>query len=161
MLKTCNIINSELNYMLSSIGHTDILLITDAGYPIPSDAWVVDLSIERNLPDLVPVLEIISRAFIAEKVIYADYIPNHNVHLYKDLLNIFNDCEHETVPHETMLIDIGKKAKGFIRTGAYNPWGNIALVAGVDLNEWFDREGTSMPTVYMERAKQFEKGEDK
>lgn len=161
MLRKPRIINAELNHMLSSMGHTDILLVTDAGFPIPSDAWVVDLSITRNFPDLVPVLEIVSEVFMAEKLIYADYVPAHNPRLNESLGRLFKDCVHETVAHETMLSEIAKKAKGFVRTGGFDPWGNIALVAGVDLNEWFDRVGTSMPGVYEERAGQFDKGADR
>jgi len=157
MLRKPRIINTEFNHMLSSMGHTDILLVTDAGFPIPSDAWVVDLSITRNFPDLVPVLEIVSEVFMAEKLIYADYVPAHNPMLHGALGRLFQDCVHETVTHEAMMSDIAKQAKGIVRTGGYDPWGNIALVAGVDLSEWFDREGTSMPGVYEERAEQFEK----
>lgn len=158
MLRKPRIINTELNHMLAAMGHTDILLVTDAGFPIPADAWVVDLSITRNFPDLVPVLEVVSEVFMAEKLVYADYVPAHNPKLHEALKALFSDCEHETVTHETMMGDIATKAKGIVRTGGYDPWGNIALVAGVDLSEWFDREGTSMPTVYEERAEQFDKG---
>ncbi len=157
MLRKPKIINAELNHMLASMGHTDILLVTDAGFPIPSDAWVVDLAITRNYPDLVPVLEIVSGVFMAEKIIYADYVPAHNPKLHEALGRLFGDCAHETVTHETMMGDIAGQAKGFVRTGGYDPWGNIALVAGVDLSEWFDRAGTSLPGAYQERAEQLEK----
>jgi len=158
MLRKPRIINAELNHMLASMGHTDILLVTDAGFPIPSDAWVVDLSIVRNFPDLVPVLEIVSEVFMAEKLIYADFVPVHNPNLHQALERLFQDCTHETVTHEAMMSDIAKKAKGIVRTGGYDPWGNIALVAGVDLGEWFDKEGASLPGAYEERARQLGKG---
>jgi simple sugar transport system permease protein/D-ribose pyranase len=45
MLRKPRIINAELDHMLASMRHTDILLVTDAGFPIPSDAWAVDVSI--------------------------------------------------------------------------------------------------------------------
>lgn len=158
MLRKPRIINAELNHMLASMQHTDILLVTDAGFPIPSDAWVVDLSITRNFPDLVPVLEIVSEVFMAERLIYADYVPAHNPNLYQELERLFRDCTHETVTHEEMMSGVARKAKGIVRTGGYEPWGNIALVAGVDLSEWFDREGSSLPGAYEERAQQLERG---
>ena len=160
MLRKPKIINAELNHMLASMGHTDVLMVTDAGFPIPRDAWLVDLSVTRNVPELVPILSIISDVFIAERLIYADYVPQHNPKLHEALSGMFDGSVHETVPHETMLTDMAKQAKGFVRTGGYDPWGNIALVAGVDLAEWFDREGTSMPGVYEERASRFEREAD-
>ena len=156
MIKKQTIINSEVNYMLSSMGHTDIVMVTDAGFPIPKDAWLVDLSITRNLPDLATVLKIVGENFIAEKIIYADYIPQHNLTLHKELKKIFFDCDHELLPHEKMMTEVRDSAKGFIRTGGYCPWGNIALVSGVDLSEWFTDPGTSMPGVYQERFDQVE-----
>lgn len=154
MLKKETIINAEMNYMLSSMRHTDILLVTDAGFPIPTDAWVIDLAIKKNFPDLVSVLDIIGENFIAEKIIYADYIPQHNPPLHKDLKRIFYDCDHELVPHDKMMTEVRDQAKGFIRTGGFCPWGNIALVSGVDLSEWFDNPETSMPGLYQERFDQ-------
>jgi D-ribose pyranase len=154
VLKNSKILNTELNHMLASMGHTDILFITDAGCPIPKDAWVVDLSITRNVPELVPVLELIASEFLAEKVIYADYVPEHNKPYHEDLKRIFNDCGHETVSQEELLNEVTKKAKGFIRTGGYTPWGNIALVTGVDPDDWFYDPRITLPGTYEERRDQ-------
>jgi len=50
-----------------------------------------------------------------------------------------------------MIIEIRDKAKAFIRTGGICPWGNIGLVSGADLSEWFADPETSMPGDYQER----------
>lgn len=47
---------------------------------------------------------------------------------------------------------------GIVRTGSHDPWGTIGHVAGADLSEWFDREGTPMPSPCEERAMQFDQG---
>lgn len=161
MLRNNKILNTELNHMLAAMGHTDMLVVTDAGCPIPKDAWVVDLSITRNFPELVPILEIIDGEFLAEEVIYADYIPEHNKPYYKDLKRIFNDCTHTTVPHETLLKDVIKQAKGFVRTAGYTPWGNIVIVAGVDPDDWFYNPEVTLPGTYQERREQVRNAKDK
>lgn len=158
MLRNNRILNTELNHMLSAMGHTDMLVITDAGCPIPKDAWVVDLSITRNFPGLIPILELIGEEFLAEKIIYADFVPKHNKPYHKDLLKIFNDCEHETVAHETLLQEIIPCAKGFIRTAGYIPWGNVALIAGVDPDDWFYDDKVTLPSSYQERREQVRSG---
>ena len=151
MIRKQTIINAEINYMLGSMGHSDILLITDAGFPIPKDAWLIDLAITRDFPDLISVLDIIGKEFIAEKIIYADYVPSHNSPLNKELKRIFSDCEHELIPHEMMMTEIRDNAKGFIRTGGICLWGNIALISGIDVDIWFSKPDTSMPAAYKEQ----------
>ena len=37
------ILHPELARALATLGHQDILLVTDAGFPIPAAAWRIDL----------------------------------------------------------------------------------------------------------------------
>ena len=70
-MKRGKLLNSELNNAIASMGHGDLMIVCDAGFPIPSDAWRIDLSITQDVPDLETVLSAIGDAFIAEKVSYA------------------------------------------------------------------------------------------
>jgi simple sugar transport system permease protein/D-ribose pyranase len=40
------------------------------------------------------------------------------------------------------------KAKVIVRTGAFDPWGNILLYSGVDVPKWFVKPGTVAPEYY-------------
>jgi D-ribose pyranose/furanose isomerase RbsD len=151
------ILHNELNHVLASMGHGDILIVCDAGFPIPRDAWRVELAITKDYPDLVPVLEIIANAFISEKVMFAHEVPANNAPLYRDLQRIFAESAFEPIEHSTMLTEMARKAKAIVRTGGYNPWGNIALVSGTDPFLWFTNEEVVVPAFYQERIAQIKK----
>jgi D-ribose pyranase len=40
------------------------------------------------------------------------------------------------------------KAKCIVRTGAFDPWGNILLYSGVDAPIWFSKPGLKVPEQY-------------
>ena len=49
-MKKNGILNAELAHAVASMGHTEIMMVVDAGFPIPRDAWRIDLAIEQDLP---------------------------------------------------------------------------------------------------------------
>lgn len=147
------ILHPELAKVLASLGHGDLLIVSDAGFPVPKDAWRVDLAITRDLPDLVPVLEVVDQAVISEAVMYAEQVPSNNPVLHRHLTRIFDDVEHRQVPHEDILGTYAHQAKAVVRTGGFDPWGNIVLVAGTDPFAWFERAETVVPPFYVQRQK--------
>jgi len=50
------ILNAELNHAIASMGHGDLMIVCDAGFPIPNNVWRVDLAIVQDIPDLETVL---------------------------------------------------------------------------------------------------------
>jgi D-ribose pyranase len=146
------ILNQGVNEVISSMGHGDKLIVCDAGFPIPRESWRVDLAIARDFPDLTPFLRILMQDFIAEKVIFGEEVRDYNPPLYNELLDIFDGIEIELVPHKIIIEEMKHQAKAIIRTGAFNPWGNIVLVSSPDVPKWFEREGTLVPEWYKSRA---------
>ena len=51
-MKRGKLLNSELNHAIASMGHGDLMIVCDAGFPIPDDVWRIDLAITRDVPDL-------------------------------------------------------------------------------------------------------------
>lgn len=45
------------------------------------------------------------------------------------------------------------KAKAIVRTGAFDPWGNILLYSGVDVPAWFSKPGLVAPDYYAKKLK--------
>jgi D-ribose pyranose/furanose isomerase RbsD len=154
------IIHNELTYALASMGHGDLLIVSDAGFPIPSDAWRIELAITRDFPGLVPVLEIIASEFIAEKVMYAQQVVTNNAPFHRELQRIFNDCDHEPVEHERILGEFARQAKAIVRTGGYVPWGNTVLVAGTDPFAFFNNPEVVIPPFYEKRIAQVRKARE-
>ncbi|MCC5972988.1 MAG: D-ribose pyranase [Rubellimicrobium sp.] len=153
-MKRGRLLNSDLSHAIASMGHGDLMIVCDAGFPIPSDAWRIDLAIQPDLPDLRTVLSLIAEDYVAEKVAYADALPEHNPVLLEMVRALFDEADHEMIPHATILSEMAAKAKVIVRTGAFDPWGNILLYSGVDVPQWFSRPGTVAPPEYARKLKQ-------
>src|SRR5713226_3876745 len=105
------ILNSELNHAIASMGHGDLMIVCDAGFPIPSSAWRVDLAIIQDVPDLETVLTAIGKELIAEKVAYAAEMAENNPPLLAIVKRIFADSDFSTLPHTQILTEMAYKAK--------------------------------------------------
>jgi simple sugar transport system permease protein/D-ribose pyranase len=152
-MKRGKLLNAELSAAIAQMGHGDLMIVCDAGFPIPSTAWRIDLAIKQDLPDLQTVLSLVSEGFIAEKVSYADALPDHNPVLLDYLKDEFDDADHEMIPHDVILAEMAAKAKVIVRTGAFDPWGNVLLYSGVDVPKWFDKPGVVAPPEYARKLK--------
>lgn len=135
----------ELNYALSTLGHGDVLFISDGGYPTPADERRIDLAIAPNLPELRPVLAILKEEIFIEKIIIAQEMEHYNPLLYDWLVKNFSDTNIEKIPHQPDLAEVASNAKWYVRTGAMDPWGNIAFVGGVNWDLILAREGVNIP----------------
>ena len=147
------LLNAELSHAIATMGHGDLMIVCDAGFPIPSTAWRIDLAIVPDLPDLETVLGVIAQNMIAERVGYADVLGKHNALLLEKVKRLFPDADHEPVKHEAILTEMAAKAKAIVRTGAFDPWGNILLYSGVDVPAWFSKPGLVVPDYYAKRMK--------
>lgn len=147
-MKRNGILNAELSGALSTLGHTDLILIVDAGFPIPREAHRIDLAIAENLPDLRTVIGLIADEIIVEGVVRAADVPSNNPRLDEWLQQRFSDAEFTTRTHADVLGDLAQQAKVIVRTGAFEPWGNVGLFCGVDVPKWFGGDGVIAPEYY-------------
>jgi D-ribose pyranase len=152
-MKRSGILNLGLNQALAAMGHGDLIIVCDAGFPIPDHITRIDLAIVADIPDLETVLTAISADFIAEKFGYANEMGQNNPLLKQKVDRIFAGAELVTFPHNEILTDLATKAKFIVRTGAFDPWGNILLYSGVDVRKWFTKAGTLVPDYYASRMK--------
>ena len=152
-MKRNGILNLGLNQALASMGHGDLMIVCDAGFPIPAQVNRVDLAIVADIPDIETVLTAICADFIAEKFGYANEMARNNPRLKEKVDRIFTGAELVTFPHTEILTELAAKAKFIVRTGAFDPWGNIVLYSGVDVPKWFTKAGTIVPEYYASRMK--------
>ncbi|MDQ0393090.1 D-ribose pyranase [Labrys monachus] len=144
-MKRNGILNQALSEAIASMGHGEIMMIVDAGFPIPRDAWRVDLAISPNLPTLAMLYEVIAPELIVEKIMFAGEVAEHNIPLYRTLRTWFDERDFAPVTYEETVGPLAQKAKVIVRSGALDPWGNIALVAGVDYRAYFRNPEISVP----------------
>ena len=142
------LLNAELAHAIATMGHGELMIVCDAGFPIPPGVRRIDLAITQDLPDLEMVLGPISQNLIAEKVSYAQEIEVHNTPLLAKIHRLFDGAEFQPISHTTILSEMAAKAKVIVRTGAFDPWGNILLYSGVDVPKWFNKPGVIAPDYY-------------
>ena len=152
------LLNSQLSYAIASMGHGDLMIVCDAGFPIPSSTWRIDLALVPDVTDLETVLSAVAGSFIAEKVSYAAEMAENNPPLLAKVQRLFPDSDYAPIPHEAILNEMAAKAKVIVRTGAFDPWGNILLYSGVDAPVWFSKPGLKVPEVYRKRVEQMLQG---
>ena len=63
------ILNREIAAEMAKMGHTDMMIITDAGLAVPNSVKVIDLSLKENVPTAVEVLKTVLKNFSVEKYI--------------------------------------------------------------------------------------------
>ncbi len=58
-MKKEGILNPQLNRVISEMGHHDMLIIADAGLPIPKEVERIDLALKCGNPSFAEVLPVV------------------------------------------------------------------------------------------------------
>lgn len=129
-MKKTGSLNREISSAIAGLGHSDLLVVVDAGYPLPSDVACIDIALRPNLPRLLDVVETIISELEVESYIIADEIEDHNDPILKGLQSLLPSITARRVPHSEFKA-LSASAKTVVRTGEFTPFGNVILVAGV------------------------------
>lgn len=129
MIET-GILNQDIASELAKLGHTDKFLIADAGFAIPNEKKVIDISLAENKPTTIDILREIVKHFSTEKIIYSNLTHQVSPSKEKMFLSFFGeDVEIETVSQEYLRNELIKEIKFVIRTGDFTAYSNIVLVS--------------------------------
>lgn len=129
-MKKHGILNSHLAKLLADLGHTDKIVIADAGLPVPDGVLKIDLSLKPGLPAFQDTAAVLADEMVVEKVIAAAEIKASNQENARFLENLFSKQKIEYLSHEEFKV-LTKEAKAIIRTGEFTPYANCILQAGV------------------------------
>lgn len=129
-MKKSTLINSEISYEISKMGHTDSIVVCDSGLPIPSGVKRIDLALKKGLPTFLDTLDTILEELEVEEVVIAKEIIEASKDLYKEIEKRFANITITTVSHEDFKM-LTKESKAIVRTGEFTPYANIILKSGV------------------------------
>lgn len=129
MRKTA-LINSEVSYTISKMGHTDSLTIGDCGLPIPSNVDRIDLALKYGVPSFIETLDTVLEELCVEEIVIAEEIIENNTSIYNEILKRFEGINIIMVSHEEFK-NMTKESKAVVRTGECTPYANIILKSGV------------------------------
>lgn len=164
-MKPGQILNPQIADAVARLGHTDLVMVTDAGFPIPDSVRRVDLAVEKGLPSVPQVLRMLARHLFVENVAFAPEAATHNPQLYNQLQEIYtgSGATFEGIDHTTLCDDVVQRCKLVIRTGDFDPWANVVLTASTDPFAWFTdeavAEGLEILPAYVERRERIQRGE--
>jgi len=127
-VKKNGILNPQINRIISEMGHGDMLIIADAGLPIPKEVERIDLALKCGSPSFAEVLRAVLSEFEVEDCYVAKEIKEKN----PQVLNLISSSikEIQFITH-TELKDLSKQSRAIIRTGECSPYSNIILTSGV------------------------------
>lgn len=129
-MKKIGVLNQPISAVIAGMGHTDMLVIADAGLPIPTETERIDLALAQGIPSFMDTVKVILNELQIEKAIIAEEIGPVSPELYQSLKDILGDTPIEFTSH-TIFKTMTHEAKAVIRTGEFTPYANIILVSGV------------------------------
>ena len=129
-MKRSPLLHAELSHVIASMGHGDMLVIGDAGLPIPDGPRRIDLAVARGVRGITDVLKAVLSEMQVEAIVVADEALQGDAKAlpgwYPQSLGIVP----QTVSHEEFKRR-SAKARAIVRTGECTPYANIILIAGV------------------------------
>jgi D-ribose pyranase len=129
-MKKIGILNSEISKVISELGHTDQIVICDAGLPIPEGVKRIDLALTPGVPSFFDALEAVLLEMQVERAIFAEELKQASPETLKRLETALGGVERGSVSHEQFK-QMTRQAKAVIRTGECTPYANVILQAGV------------------------------
>lgn len=137
-MKKGTLLNSEISSVVSRLGHTDSLVIGDAGLPVPQGPQRIDLALTQGIPGFLQVTKVVTEEMQVESAVLAEEIKQHNPQLHQELLALLESLQQ----HQGNIISIRyisheqfkqqtQRSQAVIRSGECSPYANIILNAGV------------------------------
>lgn len=138
MMKKGTLLNSELSHVISKLGHTDEITISDAGLPIPNPVQRIDLALCHGVPDFIRTVETIISEMKVEAVVMAEEFKDISPAHHQQLLEILTQEQERNgdtiaisyVSHEEFK-QLTHHSKAIVRTGEFTPYANVIFKAGV------------------------------
>jgi D-ribose pyranase len=130
-MKRHGILNRELLNLIGSLGHTDRIVICDAGLPIDKGVERIDLAVTKGVVKFMDVLKPVLEEAVFEQVILAHEITLKSPAMYQQIAEATQGMPMEFVSHDEFK-KLTKSAKAIIRTGECTPYTNVILQSGVN-----------------------------
>lgn len=129
-MKKRGILQPELSYVITTLGHTDTIVIADAGLPIPDGPVRIDLALIEGVPPFLTVLQAVLDEVQVEEATIAEEMTEESPELYEQMTDVLGNIPVSQATHENFKART-KDARAVIRTGEFTPYANIILQAGV------------------------------
>ena len=134
-MKRSPLLNIELSQVIAGMGHGDVLVIGDAGLPVPPGVRRSDLAVCQGVPTVTQVLATVLSELQVERAVVARECLSAND--AKGALPDWYASQGDRLPAAPQSIShedfkaLTARAVAVVRTGEFTPYANVALVSGV------------------------------
>ncbi|MGE8189551.1 D-ribose pyranase [Pseudomonas sp. NPDC086278] len=132
-MKKTPLLNIALSRLIASLGHGDMVVIGDAGLPVPKGVELIDLALTQGIPDFVSTLKVVLSEMQVESHVLAQEILDKQPPALSVLDELSADGalgQRELLSHDQFKV-LSQQARAIVRTGECAPYCNIVLVSGV------------------------------
>ncbi len=129
-MKKRGVLQHELSEVIAKLGHTDALVIADAGLPIPPDVKWIDLAVTGGIPRFIEVLRAVLEEAQVERATIAREMVTRSPELHAELVAALGTIPVDQVSHEKFK-QMTSQALAVVRTGEFTPYANVILYSGV------------------------------
>lgn len=129
-MKKGGILHHELSELIATLGHTDTLVIADAGLPIPPGVKRIDLALSAGIPGFIETLRAVLGDVAVERATIAREMSGRSAQLHGEMLELLGSIPVDEVSHEEFK-RLSRNARAVVRTGEFTPYANIILASGV------------------------------
>ncbi|OSM94395.1 MULTISPECIES: D-ribose pyranase [Lonsdalea] len=132
------LLNTAISEVIARLGHTDSVVIADAGLPVAENTPRIDLALTHNVPEFMQVVAAVTAEMQVEAAILANEIVEKNPRIHDALLQHLLQLEQRqgnTISLHYFTHDDFKQqsaqSRAVIRSGECSPYANVILCAGV------------------------------
>ncbi|ENY72250.1 D-ribose-binding protein RbsD [Aeromonas diversa CDC 2478-85] len=137
-MKRGKLLNAPLSALIARVGHTDEIVVCDAGLPIPDGPERIDLALTAGTPSLLTTLDALLFELTVERVVLAEEIKSVSPTCHQQLLARLERHADEQgkpitidyVSHEAFKAR-SRRSRAIVRSGETTPYANLILCAGV------------------------------
>ena len=132
MRKNNATLNGQLSRVISETGHTDLIVVTDAGLPIPAGVERVDLAVRPGLPSFLDLLDTVLAELVIESATLSEEVRAHSPEMLTAIRQRLTPLgiTIDFVPHEDFKVR-SRQARAAVRSGEFTAYANVILHAGV------------------------------
>ncbi len=129
-MKKTTLLNQPISSVIAGLGHTDTLVVADAGLPIPAETQRIDLALKAGVPGFIETLSTVLSEMQVEKAIIAEEMTEVSPQMFAALKEVLGDTPIEMATH-LIFKEMTRNARAVVRTGEFTPYANVILVSGV------------------------------
>lgn len=129
-MKKTGVLNHRLSAVIATMGHGDMLVVADAGLPVPPGVERIDLAVRAGLPGAIEVADAIAGELQVERIVLASELEAGNGALAGRFASLFAGVTRDAVSHEEFK-RLTAGARAVVRTGECTPYANVILISGV------------------------------